>query len=212
MLRKLIQSTLRAGVAGSTSLMQETDKMTGNLNWKWATLLCLLVGVAFSPGCVEQDSGSTPANATGADDHGHDHEEGDHAHDHDHEGHDHEGHDHDHDAEKMGEHGGHIAHFDGDKGAFEWTHNDSANKVTIYLLGEDEKSLNPVAAQKCVMVLTSGEKTKEFELAAIDEADGKAATFQLEDPSLIAALQMGVQLKVATDGGELNAEIKPHVH
>lgn len=194
--------------------------MTGKLNWKWASLLCLLVGVAFAPGCVEEnaDSGTSATTSDAHDEDGHDHAHDEDGHDHDHgdDGHDHDhdedGHDHDHSAEKMGEHGGHIAHFEGDKGSFEWTHNDAANKVTIYLLGEDEKTLNPVAAKKCVMVLTSGEKTKEFELNAVDEAEGKSATFQLEDPSLIAALQMGVQLKVTTDSGEMSAEIKPHVH
>lgn len=174
-------------------------------NQFWTLGLCLLVGLAFAPGCEPGGKGEETAT-TSTDDHDHDH-----AHDHGEEGHDHDDHDHEHEHEEMGDHGGHLAKFD-DGGLFEWAHNDAANLVTIFVLGDDKKSLAPVAYKKAVITAKSGDKVKEFELNAADEADGKAATFSLEDPALIAALQLGVELTIETDEATHHAVIKPHVH
>lgn len=169
-------------------------------------LLCLLACLAFAPGCENQSSTeTTPSTEHGHDDdHGHEH--GD---DHDHEHGD--DHDHDHASEEIGEHGGHIATFENGQ-VFEWAHNDNANTVTIYLLEDDKKTLAPVAYKSAKMTAKSGERVKEFELSPTDEADGKAATFSAEDPALITALSIGVDLTIETEEGSLHTAIEPHVH
>lgn len=184
--------------------------MKSKWNFSWVACLCLVVTIGLAPGC---DTGKSESEGAGTAEHDHDHDHDDHGHDHegDHD-HDHEGeHAHDH-AEEIGPHGGHIATFEDDKGVFEWAHTDSANMVRVFLLAADKETLAPAAVTSAKMIAKSGDQTKEFELTAADEADGKAATFEREDPALISALQLGVELHMETADGPMHAVIKPHVH
>ncbi len=184
------------------SKTNENQEMKNNTNLTLLLAVCGLFGIATSAGCENTDS--TTANKTA--DHGHDHEE-DGSHSHDDDGHDHAAH-----AEEFGPKGGHVIAFDDSKGFAEWTHNDNEDKVTVYLLDETKKSLQPAAVTKAYFTSKSGDKSKEFELTATDAVDGKAATFERTDKALLVALNLGVDLTLETADGSMKIFIKPHVH
>lgn len=176
------------------------------------TLMCVGVGafLAGNLGCQNE----TTKTASGKSDHSHegdDHEHGDHEHGDD--GHSHKEGDHaDGHSHELGPKGGHIFSFADGKGAGEWAHADSEEKVTVYLLDETKKELKPVAFTKVYIVRKSGDKVKEFELTPVDATDGKAAAFERVDKALLAAMNLGVELVVETEDGKMTAEIEPHHH
>jgi hypothetical protein len=161
------------------------------------TAAALMFWGAAILGCGKSDttSGSPPAGTSQVDDHGHDH---DHAHEH----------------EAHGPNGGHLIEIDGGKYHAEWTHddpseNENAKNVTIYILGEDAKTEQPIAADAITInVAIEGKDPKQYELLAMNSADGKASQFALDDPALIVDLGMAGEGVTA----RLNLEIdsKPH--
>ena len=121
----------------------------------------------------------------------------------------HEEHGHSH----AGPHGGHVAEVGKDQFHVEWTHNDATGKVTLYVLDADGKKEVPVAAEKLVIVAKHGEKSFDYELAAVDPAAGKTAKFEIIAQDLIGTLEalsknITAEIKELEINGEKFAGVK----
>jgi hypothetical protein len=102
------------------------------------------------------------------------------------------GHTHEHEGEEhahadMGPHDGHIIELGSEEYHAELTHDDEANKVGVYLLGDDAKTAKPIeAASVTINVLADGQ-TSQYQLPATPQAGeeaGKASYFELVDETL----------------------------
>jgi hypothetical protein len=117
----------------------------------------------------------------------------DHAHEHEHE------HEHVH-----GAHGGHVMEL-GPNHHAEWTHDDDSGKVQVYILGADQKTEMPIAAEKVTIKTKVGDATRDFELEAVNPMEGKTALFELTDKELLTILNSigeatSATLEVPIDG------------
>lgn len=129
---------------------------------------------------------------------------------------DHEDHDHEHEA--LGPHEGHLLKLGHDAYQAEWLHDDSSGKVTVYLL--DGKAKEPVAVSTPKLEITTnlGEKTKTYELPALDPTGDPpmANTFETTDRSLLEALKavghgVTARLRAEIEGQPYQAEFE-HLH
>ena len=130
---------------------------------------CLICGLACSLGCqpvAESTSGKSNSAATTD---AHD--------DHDHSGHDHG---------EVGPHGGHFLHLEPTHAHAEWTHDDDAKTITVYL---DEFDQDVIQEAKFVVEIPNAE-SEQFPLTKTD--DGWTGP----SDALMAHLNMGDVVKV----------------
>jgi hypothetical protein len=137
-------------------------------------------------------------------------------------GDDHAEHDHAHEHAAHGPNGGHLIEIDGGKYHVEWTHddpteNEDAKNVTLYILGEDAKTEQPIDAEPVTInVAIEGKDPKQYEIPPVNAQDGKASQFALDDGALIVDLGMAgegvtARLNLTIDGTPHSAPIE-HDH
>ena len=165
------------------------------------TLLCFV-----AIGCDAPNSGTTelePGTHVHADGTVHSNDAHDHDHDHAHGEDEHPAH---------GPNGGHIFKFDsGYQG--EWANYRASDLVRVYILDEAGKDLVPVKGN---VVITRTNDGSTFELdAEKPDADGKAATYILDNSDLSIAMNLGVTIELKVDDKSHSGMIKankPHKH
>lgn len=125
-----------------------------------------------------------------------------------------------------GPHKGHIFEIGDEEYHGEWTHDEDSGKVTVYLLGKDEKTDVAVAAdQKPTITIKTiakdkSETVQSYDLAPVNASEGdmpKTSQFEIVDKVLMGSLEtMGktvqAHLKVTIDGKEFNASMEEHEH
>ncbi len=126
------------------------------------------------------------------------------------------GHDHDHDDhahEHKGPHGGYFAEIGNHKYHVEWTDDENAGIVNLYIL--DNMGAKEVAAESAelVVVTTEDSESKEYTLAAVDPQDGKTSHYQLADKDLLNSIDVlseaiTAEIKSVTIEGEEFTNIK----
>jgi hypothetical protein len=155
----------------------------------------LVLGIATLLGCQRQASDAT-SNAPA------DHEAGTAAHDH----------------SAEGPHHGHLIELGNEEYHAELTHDETAGKVTIYLLdGHAKEAVLTTAKQVTIQLLVQG-KRAEFRLAAVPVATDPtdhASRFELADHTLLAALdapRTKGRLNVTIDGKSFVGPIDHQEH
>jgi hypothetical protein len=123
-----------------------------------ATLLLPVIGLH---GCAEQPA-PLPAQQSSAPteaEHGHDHGEGSHAH-------------------AAGPHGGTVADWGGGKYHVEFTVDHDKQQATVYILGSDEKTPEPIAAESVLLTINDPHLQLDLLPVPLDgEGDGKSSRF-----------------------------------
>lgn len=131
-----------------------------------------------------------------------------------HEDHDHDDHAH-HDHGDHGEHGGHLLHLDPSGSHAEWTHDDEAGSVTVYLeeLVASGKKVESVEIEW--KVGDAAENNSKLEVAAKDDHGIEGSIFTIKNPELVTALGVGdgvvANLVVTVDGKKEMAKLE-HDH
>jgi hypothetical protein len=136
--------------------------------------------------------------------------------------HAHDEHDHDHAA--TGPHGGHILEFGTEEHHAELTHDDATNRVGVYMLANDAKTIKPIAAKSVTINVAIDGKPNQYELKAAGPAGEPADTasyFEIVNQPLcdlvagkLDAKDVKVELSVTIDGVPHTAKIdvEPHDH
>ena len=156
-----------------------------------------LVAVALF-GCADDQPAVTPPSTAGG------------AHDH---------HDHDHAHEELGPHDGHLLPL-GDSGyQAEWTHDNEAGTISVYVLDSEKQ---PAAVASAMMFQTLvGDEAKEYPLEAQQaNGEGLASEFTITNGELMTALKMAEQsaemaqatLVANLQNGEFRKAIEVHDH
>ncbi len=111
-----------------------------------------------------------------------------------------------HDHGEMGPHGGHLLHLEPTGLHAEWTHDDEAHLISVFV---DDLAAEDINEIKFIAKLDGGE-TEEFAMEATDE--GWAITSE----ALMTHLNMGeavnVDLVVVCKDGEQSTKIEAHDH
>ena len=139
-----------------------------------ASLFCIAAAICLFalPGCKRQSTTTTPAPAAqdtsaSEDEHGHDHPHDDET-DHSVAGH----------AHGAGPHDGTIADWGGGKYHVEFTVDHDKQQATVYVLGGDEKTPSPIAAEAIELVITDPEMTVALKAdPQEDDPEGAASRF-----------------------------------
>jgi hypothetical protein len=135
-----------------------------------------------------------------------------------HAGHDHDHGDHDH--ESLGPHEGHVLELGEEQYHAEWLHDDETGKVTVILLdSEIEEEVGTTAESVTISVAIGQSDQRQYVLPAVNRSDEdppKASRFELVEPALITALQIGegveAVLQVEIDGQTFSATIEHEAH
>ena len=120
---------------------------------------------------------------------------------------------HHHHGSARGLHGGHIIGLDVENYHAELTTDEKANRVGVYVLGEDVATAAPIDAQPITIKVTVDDKLTEYKLPAVaqpGEPAGKSSYFELVSEPLLAVIAGKSQSQYPDV--ELNATIdgKPH--
>lgn len=114
-------------------------------------------------------------------------------------------HDHDHAHEDHGPHGGHMVHLEPTGSHAEWTHDDDAHLISVYL---DDFDAAKVATVKFTAKI--GDALEEFPLTSSD------GTWNITSQELLTHINMKdaaeVNLVVVDDSGVHTAKIEAHEH
>jgi hypothetical protein len=121
---------------------------------------------------------------------------------------------HHHHGSARGLHGGHIIGLDVENYHVELTYDEKANRVGVYVLGEDAATAAPIDAQPVTIKVTVDDKPTEYKLPAVSQPDdpaGKSSYFELVSEPLLAIIAgrsqsqyPDVELSATIDG-------KPHL-
>ena len=121
---------------------------------------------------------------------------------------------HHHHGTARGLHGGYIIGLDVENYHVELTYDEKANRVGIYVLGEDAATAAPIDAQPVTIKVTVDDKPTEYKLPAVPQPGdpaGKSSYFELVSEPLLATLAgksksqyPDIQLSATIDG-------KPHL-
>ncbi|TWT67554.1 C40 family peptidase [Allorhodopirellula solitaria] len=132
------------------------------------SVVCL-VGLIGCQGKNDTSTAGSESSATASsDDHGHEHADGEEGHDHSVEGH----------AHGAGPHDGTIADWGGGKYHVEFTVDHDEQEGTVYVLGGDEKTPTPIAAEEIQLSITDPEM--QVTLSAVPQEgdpEGSASRF-----------------------------------
>jgi hypothetical protein len=130
----------------------------------------------------------------------------------------------DHDHAAIGPHDGHILEFGSEVYHAELTHDDESNRVGVYILGSDAKTLKPIKAASVTINVAIDGKPAQYELLAAGpapEPEGTASYFELVHEPLcklvagkLDAKDTKAELRVTIDGVPHTAKIdvEPHDH
>ncbi|MFM9115852.1 MAG: hypothetical protein ACKOU6_06785 [Planctomycetota bacterium] len=142
--------------------------------------MTVVTAMLASAGCgatPPPGSSTAPTSATAKHDHDHDHADGhEHAKETDGNRHQQQGH-----AHGLGPHQGAIADWGGGKLHVEFTVDHDQQIATVYVLGADEKSTTPIAAEDGKLLLTINDPQFQVELASAPqdgESSGKSSRFR----------------------------------
>lgn len=161
--------------------------------------------VFYLNGCGKGQPGSPAAGEMAADDHEHGDE---HAHEH-----------------EEGPHGGHIIELGVEDYHAELTHDDATNRVGVYLLGGDAKTVKPIAAESVVINVRVENEPNQYVLPAVAQAgdeQGKASYFEIVSEPLTvvvagksekdATARLGVTIDDKPFTGLIETEAHDHDH
>jgi hypothetical protein len=138
--------------------------------------------------------------------------------------HTHDDHGHDHAHAALGPHDGHILELGTEDYHAELTHDDDANRVGVYILGSDAKTLKPIKAETVTINVVIDEKPAQYELKAAapaGEPEGSSSYFELVHEPLcklvagkLDAKGAKAELRITVDGTPHTAKIdvEPHDH
>ncbi|MCA9173807.1 MAG: hypothetical protein KDB14_04905 [Planctomycetales bacterium] len=139
-------------------------KMSLKSAWTVATAFAI-IGV-LGCGGESPPQPTQPSNASTEAEHGHDHGPG--GHDHGEGGHGH----------AAGPHGGTVADWGGGKYHVEFTVDHGKQEATVYILGSDEKSPEPIAAESVLLTIKDPQLQADLLPAPLEgEGEGKASRF-----------------------------------
>lgn len=172
------------------------------MSFRTAALFFCCLGLVAWVGCGPTN---TAGDGDGDDDHG-----------------EHAGHDHGHDDHHEGPHGGHILEFDKEGYHAEWTHDDEAKVVGVFILDESGKKDVMIDAESVAIEVTiEDSEPQTFELLAVNSEEGVGASqFELEDQELLVHLKLTgkeeanvkATLKAVIDGETYAAGIVEEEH
>ena len=97
-----------------------------------------------------------------------------------------------HDHPSEGPHGGHLIELGHEEYHAELVEDDSANKVTIYLLDSGAKKAVPIDAKEVTVNASVAGKPRQFKLPAVSQqgdSAGTASRFELADEELFEAIE-----------------------
>jgi hypothetical protein len=129
-----------------------------------------------------------------------------------------------HDHAATGPHDGHILEFGTEDYHAELTHDDAGNRVGIYILGGDAKTLKPIKAESVTINVAIDGKPTQYELKAAaptGEPEGSSSYFEVVHEPLcklvagkLDAKDTKAELRVTIDGVPHTAQIDvaPHDH
>jgi hypothetical protein len=125
---------------------------------------------------------------------------------------------HDHD-EELGPHQGHLVHLEPSEFVAEWTHDDEAHKITVYILDPAGRQSVAIAAGHVTIESVVGDKPEEYQLTAVepnDEDPAKASQFEAVDETLLTTLAVGTgvhaRLRFTIGEKTYEGEIEHHEH
>ena len=164
-------------------------------NVQWSVTGCaLLVSALLATGCSQ--SSSSPAPVASQTESRHD----------------------DHDHANVGPHGGGLIELGNEELHAELVHDEESGAVTVYILGADAKSANPIDATDLTINLTHDGQAEQFKLAASPDAtdpQGMASRFASTDAELGEDLEhegTNPQLVVAINGKQYRGRIEHGDH
>ncbi len=181
--------------------------MKRNLGYSvWLTILLASVSVM---GCKSESSAPDGSGTgdTAEEEHGHSHEPGGHSHDHSEEGHGH----------APGPHGGTLADWGGGAYHVEFTVDHDQQQATVYILGGDEKTSEPIAAESVLLTI----KDPKLQVDLMPEPqegdpEGKASRFVGKHEGLATVKEYEGTMSAAIDGtpyaGNFTEEAHGHEH
>lgn len=167
----------------------------------------LLLTIVGLPGCTEQsapDQGQQSSTSTAAEQ-GHEHGPG--GHDHGDGGH----------AHAAGPHGGTVADWGGGKYHVEFTVDHARQQAAVYILGSDEKSAEPIAAESVLLTIKDPQlQTALMPTPLEGEGDGKSSRFVGTHEALATAREYEGTISGVIDGtpyaGNFKEEADGHGH
>lgn len=169
----------------------------------------VLLSTSVMVGCGDktaEQSATQQSGRTSESDHGHPHDgEGDHDDSHKVEGH----------AHGAGPHDGTIADWGGGKYHCEFTVDHDKKEATVYVLGSDEKTATPIAAES--ILLTIKEPSMQVDLQPVPmegEANGKSSRFAGTHDGLATVMEYEGTMSAVVDGTPYAGNFKeePHAH
>jgi hypothetical protein len=96
-------------------------------------------------------------------------------------------HDDEHDHATVGPHGGGLIELGNEQFHAELVHDEESGAVTVYMLGADAKSVNPIDGTELSINLTHDGQAEQFKLAAVPDANdpqGMSSRFRSTDAEL----------------------------
>jgi hypothetical protein len=171
---------------------------------KFASLLsafCALVAMTFIAGCQEPMAPESAASSNAASataEHGHEHAdgEGEHAHSH-----------------GAGPHDGTLADWGGGKYHVEFTVDHEKQEATVYVLGTDEKSPNPIKADKISLMIGDPELQADLLPVPLEgETDGLSSRFVGKHEKLGIVQEYAGSMSAEIEGTPYTGDFKEEAH
>ncbi|MCG6156369.1 hypothetical protein [Rubinisphaera margarita] len=164
----------------------------------YTTSLTLLLGTICFVGC--EKPATNPTTSSSEEDHGHPHEEAEGGHSH-----------------GEGPHGGTVADWGGGTYHVEFTVDHDEKSATVYVLGEDQKTPVPVAAESVLLNIKDPAFQVTLEPAPLNgETDGKASRFTGKHESLGIVREFAGTISAEVEGtpyaGNFAEEAHGHGH
>ncbi|MCA9078878.1 MAG: hypothetical protein KDA93_27895 [Planctomycetaceae bacterium] len=166
-----------------------------------------LLSMSLILGCGDKTA-QPPAQQSGAAsefDHGHSHDgEADHGHPHEGDG----GHSH-----GAGPHDGTLADWGGGKYHVEFTVNHDKKEATVYILGSDEKTPEPIMAESLLLTINEPQLQTDLLPVPLDgESDGKSSRFVGTHDSLATVMEYEGIISAEVDGTPYAGNFKEELH
>lgn len=163
--------------------------------FQWSFVGCaLLASALLATGCSQSSSSPSPVTANA----GSSHAEHDHA--------------------TVGPHGGGLIELGNEEFHAELVHDDDSGAVTVYILGADAKTANPIDATELTINLTHDGQAEQFKLAASPDTtdpQGMASRFTSTDAELGEDLEhegTNPQLVVPIGGKQFRGKVAHGEH
>ncbi|MEO1984050.1 MAG: hypothetical protein ABGZ23_24890 [Fuerstiella sp.] len=160
-----------------------------------ATLLSISLMVGCGDKTAEQPAQQSGTSSTSESDHGHPHEgEGSHGH-------------------GAGPHDGTLADWGGGRYHVEFTVDHDRKEATVYVLGSDEKTPEPVTAEKLLLTITQPQLQTDLLPVPLDgESDGKSSRFVGTHDGLATVMEYEGIISAEVDGTPYAGNFKEEAH